>query len=135
MTIEGRVAVVVGLLLLFVVARFLYDARRRQAAGDVAPVPRVPRRIVDGADRTWVVFTTPFCASCGPVTERLRSNDPAARVVTVDATRDPRLASAFRVRRAPTVLLADAAGDVRARLVGVAAVDGYFQAGRSTAAR
>ncbi|HEX2038971.1 MAG TPA: DUF4395 family protein [Acidimicrobiales bacterium] len=105
---------------------------RRKATGAAA---RVPAHIVDGAERTWVVFTTPYCASCGPVAERLRAGDPGARVVTVDATEDPDLADAFAVRRAPTVLLADAAGEVQARLVGPAAVEGYVKAGRSTAAR
>jgi thioredoxin-related protein len=40
----------------------------------------------------------------------------------VDATREPHLADAFRVRTAPTIVLADAAGRVRQRLVGAEAV-------------
>jgi hypothetical protein len=105
---------------------------RRKSGGDGQ---RVPAPIVEGAERTWVVFTTPYCASCGPVTERLRASDPEARIVTVDATEDPGLADAFAVRRAPTVLLADAAGNVQARLVGAAAVESYVKAGSSTALR
>jgi hypothetical protein len=105
---------------------------RRKATGEAV---RVPAHIVDGAERTWVVFTTPYCASCGPVTERLRTSDPEARIVTVDATEDPDLADAFAVRRAPTVLLADAEGEVQARLVGPAAVASYVKVGSSTSAR
>lgn len=123
----ARVVVVVAVLAALLVAHLAYRAWQRRLAADDAPVPRLPGRIVDGAERTWVVFTTPYCASCGPVTERLRADDPHARVVTVDATVEQDLADAFRVRTAPTVLLADHAGDVHARLVGAAAVHGYFQ--------
>jgi thioredoxin-like negative regulator of GroEL len=82
--------------------------------------------LLDGADRTWVVFTTPFCAACGPVKEQLASDDPMANIVTVDATREPHLADAFGVRTAPTVLLAGADGEVKARLVGAPAVRDYL---------
>jgi hypothetical protein len=88
--------------------------------------PTVPAALTNGADRTWVVFTTPYCATCGPVKDQLAEADPGARVVTVDATREPHLADSFSVRSAPTVLLADAAGEVRARLVGADAVRDYL---------
>jgi thioredoxin-related protein len=74
------------------------------------------------------VFTTPYCASCGPVKASLAEVDPAAEIVTVDATREPHLADAFAVRSAPTVLLADRAGEVQARLVGAPAVRNYLSA-------
>ena len=106
---------------------WLSRVRRRGTGRDIA---RLPLHLVDGADRTWVVFTTPYCASCGPVTDRLRADDPAARVVTVDATREPALADAFRIRSAPTVLLADGDGEVQARLVGATAVEGYLVGSR-----
>jgi hypothetical protein len=89
--------------------------------------PVVPASLRDGADRTWVLFTTPYCATCGPVEARLRASDPGARVVKVDATREPHLASAFSIRSAPTALLADAAGVVTARLVGAEAVEDYVR--------
>jgi uncharacterized protein DUF4395/thioredoxin family protein len=101
-------------------------ALRRRQGRDRASVPRLPVDLVEDSERTWVVFTTPYCASCGPVTDRLRIDDPDARVVTVDATREPALADAFRIRSAPTVLLADRDGEVRARLVGASAVDRYL---------
>ena len=72
-----------------------------------------------------MVFTSPYCATCGPVEARLRASDPGARVVKVDATREPALADAFSIRSAPTVLLADAEGRVTARLVGPEAVEDY----------
>ena len=126
-----RLAVVALLLAAFVAARLLYGRWRRRIEDDAEPVPRMPAAVVDGA-RTWVVFTTPMCASCGPVTDMLRAD---GRVVTVDATKEPGLADAFRIRSAPTALLADATGEVQARLVGVAAVDGYVNEGRSASER
>ena len=122
-----RLAVALVVVAVVVVVNALYRARRRRIVTDVAPVPNLPAHLVDGADRTWVVFTTPWCASCGPVTERLQAHDPAARVVKVDATAEPALADSFRIRSAPTVLLADRDGEVRERLVGAAAVDGYVR--------
>ena len=87
--------------------------------------PSMPSSLLAGADRTWVVFTTPYCATCEPIKAELASADPTARVVSVDATRDPDLADAFHVRSAPTVFLADATGEVQTRLVGAAAVRDY----------
>jgi hypothetical protein len=102
-----------------------YTARLQRGPG-AAALPAVPASLLEGADRTWVVFTTPYCASCGPVKEQLAADDPGANIVTVDATREPHLADAFAVRSAPTVLLADAAGAVQARLVGAPAVRDYL---------
>ncbi|HEX9968988.1 MAG TPA: thioredoxin family protein [Acidimicrobiales bacterium] len=130
-----RLAVVAGLLVLFAVGRVAYRRWRRRIESDVEPLPRLPAHVVDGADRTWVVFTTPYCASCGPLTDKLRADDPGARIVTVDATRDVALADEFRIRSAPTVLLADAAGDVHGRFVGAPAVDAYLKRGSSASAR
>ncbi|HWC10560.1 MAG TPA: thioredoxin family protein [Acidimicrobiales bacterium] len=117
-----RVLVVVGLLMAVAVGTRLYRARRAALLDERPDHPLLPAALRDGAERTWVVFTTPYCATCGPVEDRLRTVDPEARVVLVDATADPRLADAFRVRTAPTVVLADAAGRVQERLVGAEAV-------------
>lgn len=123
--ILARGLLVLVLLFGFLLVARLYRSRQvrlrrgRPARGN----PLVPASLRAGAERTWVVFTTPYCASCGPVEERLRSADPGARVVRVDATREPHLADAFAVRSAPTAVLADAAGHVQARLVGSEAVD------------
>lgn len=120
-----RIVVVITLLFLFALAKRAYRQWRARVAADRRPAPRLPRELLAG-DRNWVVFTTPFCASCGPVTEQLRRFDPDARVVTIDATREPHLAKAFRILTAPTALLADARGEVRARLVGAEAVADYY---------
>ncbi|HVM09635.1 MAG TPA: thioredoxin family protein [Acidimicrobiales bacterium] len=104
--------------------------RYRAALQSATPAhPRLPDQLRHpSAARTWVVFTTPYCASCGPVKEKLADVDPDAHVVTVDATREPHLADAFSVRSAPTVLLADADGHVTDRFVGAEAVNRYLAA-------
>jgi thiol-disulfide isomerase/thioredoxin len=120
-----RLAIVLALVAVFVLARI---AHRRWRAGlhtESRAVPTLPSHLLAGTDRTWVVFTTPWCASCDTVTSHLTAADPEARVVKVDATEDPALAGAFHVRAAPTVLLADAVGTVQQRLVGAAAVADY----------
>ncbi len=123
---------VVVLLILFAVALAARLYRRWRAGLQTAQPdhPTVPESLLAGAERTWVVFTSPYCATCGPVAERLRTSDPGARVVKVDATREPHLADAFSVRSAPTVLLADGEGRVQARLVGAEAVADYVAGAR-----
>jgi hypothetical protein len=98
---------------------------RRWKVGLQRPVahPRLPTELAGG----WVVFTTPYCATCEPVKEQLRAVDPSAPLHTVDATREPRLADAFKIRSAPTALLSDGRGEVRERLVGAAAVAAYAE--------
>jgi thioredoxin-like negative regulator of GroEL len=119
---------IVGLIVIgLVVSKRMYlQWQARLQRVPAATERRVPANLIAGADRTWVVFTTPYCATCGPVKDSLQADDPEARVVTVDATREPHLADAFEVRSAPTVLLADGDGAVRARLVGPQAVRDYL---------
>jgi hypothetical protein len=127
-----RILIAVVLLVAIVLVARLYRGWRAGSGtgsgGRGADLPLVPESITAGAARTWVVFTTPTCAACGPVEARLRASDPTARVVKVDASREPHLAGAFSIRTAPTVLLADADGRVRTRLVGAAAVDRWAAA-------
>ncbi len=125
-----RALIVVGILFAIALAGRLYRSWRGRLWSEQPAHPLVPASLLAGAARTWVVFTSPYCATCGPVEARLRTSDPDARVVKVDATRDPQLADAFKIRSAPTVLLADGAGNVTARLVGAEAVTDYV-AGRS----
>jgi hypothetical protein len=122
--LRALVAVVV-VFAIVLVARLYRGWRARAQAADAPPGhhPLVPDSLRAGAERTWVLFTSPYCATCGPVEERLRASDPGARVVRVDATREPLLAKAFHVRSAPTAVLADADGRVQARLVGSQAVE------------
>ena len=111
-------AVVGGVLAL----RLALHRRRRWSGSAALPGARFPSRLIQGAERTWVVFTSPYCASCGPVLDHLRTVDPTARVVTVDASRELGLARDFAVRRAPTVFEADDRGQPVRRLDGVDAL-------------
>lgn len=124
-----RLLVVLALTGLFAAAPPLHRRRQRRLQDGPVNHPAVPARLRAGAKRTWVVFTTPWCAGCGPVEARLRQSDPEARVVRVDATQERDLAGAFAVRSAPTAVLADAHGRVQARLVGPEAVDRYVLTG------
>ena len=120
-----RLLVVALLVAAFAVVPVLYRRRdRRPVAADLS----LPEHLVTGARRTWVLFTTPWCATCGPVEERLRRHDPEAHIVKVDATEERELAGSLGVRRAPTALLADHRGNVQTRLVGPEAVDRYLVA-------
>ena len=113
----ARLLITAAVLLLVALGARLYRRWREGLAAPVA-VPPLSAELLDGAERTWVVFTTPFCAQCGPVMERIGTVDPGAHIVTVDVADRPDLADRFAVRTAPTVLLAGADGFVRARLVG-----------------
>jgi hypothetical protein len=109
---------------------------RRRSSADAAlgPVdaageswPAVPGEFRPGAaDRTWLIFTTPVCATCAQVQAELTRTFPADRVVKVDATEHIDLADRYAVRRAPTTLLAGADGSVIDRLVGPEAVHRYI---------
>ncbi len=123
-----RLAVVVILAFGVLLAIRLYRTWRAGVVSERPDHPLVPAVLRNNAERTWVVFTTPYCASCGPVEESLRLSDPGARVVRVDATREPLLAEAFKVRSAPTAVLADADGRVHERLVGAEAVHRWTSA-------
>jgi len=125
--LTGRILLVLALLAVFVAARALYRRWQADVHADAPLSPPLPRRLLDGAERTWVLFTTPWCASCDAVAAELEATDPAGRVVKIDATVEPDLAELYRVRRAPTVLLADDRGEVLARLVGLEAVRGYVR--------
>ena len=122
----------VVIVLLFAVALLARLYRQWRATLQTADPehPNMPASLLAGAERTWVVFTSPYCATCGPVSDRLQASDPGARVVKVDATREPHLADAFSIRSAPTVLLADGQGRVQARLVGAEAVEAYMASAR-----
>ena len=122
-----RALVVVVLLLAIALAGRLYRVWRTRLRDERPAHPLIPTSLRAGAHRTWVIFTSPYCATCGPVEARLRASDPGARVVKVDATRETELADAFFIRSAPTVLLANGDGHVTARLVGAEAVNNYVR--------
>jgi hypothetical protein len=77
--------------------------------------PLLPAALLRGADRTWVVFTTPSCVT--DVAQRLRMARPGTQVTEVDCTLEPGLAESFGVTQVPTVLVANRYGQVEARLV------------------
>ncbi|MBU3701075.1 MAG: DUF4395 family protein [Acidimicrobiia bacterium] len=83
--------------------------------------PSVPDTFLDGSD-VWLVFTTEYCAVCPGIVEMLITERPDDRVVTLDVADHLDLASAYRVRRAPTVVRASADGTVISRLSGADAV-------------
>lgn len=89
------------------------------AAGDAWPALPSDLR---GDRPTWIVLSTPLCASCGQVTDALAEAFPHHRVRRVDATERTELADDYALRRAPTTLLADPDGAILARLVGPEAV-------------
>lgn len=125
-----RVWVVIGLLFLYALLRRVLKQQMDRRRANHAPRGRgtVPIRLTGGAERTWVVFTTPWCSTCQPVVDRLRAADPGSAVVMVDATVEHQLAGSLGVRSAPTAVLADRTGVVHTQLVGADAVGDYLAA-------
>lgn len=117
-----RVAVVLALVVTFAVAKLWYD-RRLTALADrsSASLPSLPDRL-RGPGRTWIVFSTEFCATCGPVTERIRALHPDDTVHKVLVEHESALAEAFAVRTAPTLLEVDGSGSVTHSVAGAEAV-------------
>jgi hypothetical protein len=97
--------------------------RRRPGRGPFSQLPLVPAQVMKGADRTWVVFTTPDCVKCVAIATRVQASDPSSHVAEVDARREPRLAEAFKVDEVPAILLANRYGQVQARHIGLAAIE------------
>jgi hypothetical protein len=83
--------------------------------------PELPAALIDGRE-TWVVFTTEYCAVCPSIVQSIGATRPDATVRVVDVAADPSLAARYRVRRAQTVVRADATGRVEVRLSGADAV-------------
>ncbi len=124
-----RLVVAAVVVLAVAIAAWRYRVwKSRLPATDLPPLPAAWRQ----GERTWVVFTTPYCAACGPLADRLRQADPSAEVVTVDANRQVALADSYRVRSAPTTVLAGPSGEVLGHFVGAEAVSRYL-AGAATA--
>ena len=106
-----------------VVLGTLLHRQRMRRLQRVDTVPALPPELAGRSlERTWVLFSTPTCAVCDPAEQRLRTVDPAARIVRIDATQRPDLAEAMAVRTAPTLVLAGPDGRVTRRLAGPRAV-------------
>jgi hypothetical protein len=103
------------------VRRNRFEAAERVAAGEQLPA-EVRGPAGDGSRNTWVLVTSPLCATCGPAEQRLREVDPGAHIVKVDAAERPDLARRLRAQAAPTLLLAGVDGRVRERVIGPVAV-------------
>lgn len=97
--------------------------KARRGTGHFSHLPLVPAGVMRGADRTWVVFTTPDCLPCDAVAERLRHAEPSSQVTEIDVRREPRMADAYGVRQLPAVLRANRYGQVEARLIGLPAIE------------
>lgn len=111
-----RLLVVAALLLAVLVSARLYV---RSKAHDVDAIDLPPLDAdLAGTNATWVIFTTEYCATCGPVKERISRLDPTADLVEIDVAERPELAHRYRVRTAPTVLFAGANRRIQARFVG-----------------
>jgi len=130
-----RLLIVTALAL--VVAAVSVAYRRRNAAdaalgagtADSPTWPDLPPALrVKGAACTWVIFTTPYCATCSLVETDLERAFPHHAVTTVDATERPDVADLYQVKRAPTTVLADHDGRILERLVGPEAVRAFIGA-------
>ncbi len=125
-----RLVVVLALVAVAALVAAAYRCRRRDderlgaldAPNGEARWPHLPNDLRSATGPTWVIFTTPLCASCEGVRAALVAHDPDSHVVTVDATVHPELSDRYGVRRAPTTVLADPTGRITERLVGPEAV-------------
>ena len=95
-------------------------ARSRWQRGGAAAGTVVPAGLVPAGQASWLVLTTPYCASCGPVVERLEARGELP-VVVLDVGDRPDVSRALDVRQAPTVLRVAADGRVLERRTGARA--------------
>lgn len=84
-------------------------------------LPDVPSNVLTGSP-LWLVFTTEFCAVCPGVVQQIADQHPSDSVVVLDVADALELSALYKVRRAPTVIRAEANGTVTARLAGADAV-------------
>ena len=96
----------------------LVDAERPERRGGWVPVPSAHRT----GQPIWLVFTNEFCAVCPRVVEQISAQQPADSVIVLNVAEHLDLASAYKVRRAPTVIHAEADGTVVVRLTGAESV-------------
>jgi hypothetical protein len=123
--IVGRLAVVALVVVAVGLAAWAHRRRTARDARDREGWPALPAPL--RGEAAWVIFTTRYCATCRPVHAAISGAHPHDTVVEVDVADDPGLAERYGVRRAPTVLHADGAGTVLARLAGPEAVHGYLR--------
>jgi hypothetical protein len=88
--------------------------RARWQQGGITGGAVIPAGLVPAGQISWLVLTTPWCASCGPVVERLEA-DGELPVVVVDVAERPDVSRALDLRQAPTVLRVGPGGEVLER--------------------
>jgi hypothetical protein len=121
--VERLVLVAVLVVVAVGVAAVINRRRRPPAPTNVAhTVPdRLDRADFDRPDAPWLVavFTSATCLSCGGVKDKARHLDGEAVVVQeVEAGADRALHDRYRITAVPTLVVADAAGVVRAGFLG-----------------
>ncbi len=110
--------VIVGALLVVLGVGMLINRRRLATNTEVDAQGGTIPADLRGSDRTWLVFSTPMCATCGPVETLLREHDTDATVTGIDATTRPDLVDLLEIRSAPTLIEADARGVILRRVSG-----------------
>jgi thiol-disulfide isomerase/thioredoxin len=118
------VAVLVAAVLTVTAARRRSIERDRGRDGDW---PALPERL-RGAGPTWVIFTTPYCASCRPLHDAISRAHPGDTVIDLDVSDEPDVAASYAVQRAPTTVRAAGDGRIVARLAGADAVTDLLHA-------
>jgi thiol-disulfide isomerase/thioredoxin len=112
----------VALALAFGGYRKLTDGKARVVRAGSAPqlsASRLGEKL--GTEATFVQFSSSVCAPCRAthrVLADLTAGDPTLTHVDIDAETRLDLAEEFGITRTPTVLLLDAGGVVRGRIVG-----------------
>ena len=87
---------VVAILVLLLLVPPIYRQRRRASTQARRPLPAVPARLLAGAERTWVVFTTPEMPSRpvdAPMPERAA---PMASISSMNPMAPPSSRAALR---------------------------------------
>jgi hypothetical protein len=119
-----RLLLVVVLVAVMAVVTLRY--RRGPAPSDVDLGLLLPDTLLGATPHTWIVFSTPYCATCGPVENLLRQRFPDDEVRRVDVSAWPDVVHALGVRRAPTVVRADQAGAIELQLAGPEAIRAHL---------
>jgi Thioredoxin len=119
-----RILLVVAIVAVAVGVALVIDRRRRPPAPTVAP-HRLPDRLVRSdfarPEAPWLVavFTSGTCTSCAGVWDKARhlaSAEVAVQELEVTAERE--LHRRYAIDAVPAVVVADAAGEVRATFLG-----------------
>ena len=121
---------IIAVVLAVVVGATAWHRRRSEADATrgATGLGALPAELLGAAPATWVIFTTPYCASCTAVQTDLGEAFPHHEVRKIDATERIDLADRYEVKRAPTTLLADERGNIVQRLVGAEAVRDFIGA-------